>query len=153
MNKVIGYIVILLFVFIVIYTTVRRYNLKTEYLIGQGVIVKAAGKGGKSAGGFNVDFYLSLDGKRYKGSNLYGFDQINAPMINRFFIGKQFPVAYYKNNPHNNQVLILETDFQKFNLPYPDSLNWVKGLTKMKAREWKLLDSNFMDKDSVFFHK
>ena len=39
-------------------------------------------------------------------------------------------------------------DFQKFHLPYPDSLNWVKDLTKMKSREWELLDSNFMDKDT-----
>ncbi len=42
----------------------------------------------------------------------------------REFIGKYFPVMY---DPKfgTSQLLVEPDDFKEFNLPYPDSLNWV----------------------------
>lgn len=44
----------------------------------------------------------------------------------RDFQGKSFPIIYYPQNPEYNHVLISPVDFKKYNMKFPDSLNWVK---------------------------
>jgi len=41
---------------------------------------------------------------------------------------KSFPVIYNVQDPTKNRILIFPSDFAKFNLPYPDSLSWVKKI-------------------------
>lgn len=42
------------------------------------------------------------------------------------FMGKPFPVIYEKGNPYNCEFLMVPEEFQKINMPFPDSLNWVR---------------------------
>ena len=149
MNKFLGYTIFIALIFGFFWAEVGQCNLKNKYLIGEAVIINADARGGTSSGGFWIDFVLIIGDKYYNGSSMYHLNKLKVRMVRKFFIGRRFPVAYYRKNPNNNQLLILESDFQKFHLPYPDSLNWVKDLTKMKSSEWELLDSNFMDKDTI----
>jgi hypothetical protein len=44
------------------------------------------------------------------------------------FVNKNFPVIFSKNKTNVNEILIFPKDFEKYKLPYPDSLIWVKKL-------------------------
>ncbi|MNL81951.1 hypothetical protein D3C87_2092070 [compost metagenome] len=44
------------------------------------------------------------------------------------FENKNFPVIYTPDNADLNRMLILESDFNEFDLQYPDSLKWVRPL-------------------------
>ena len=55
------------------------------------------------------------------------FKKIQALMFK-----KRFPVIYNSNDPTKNSILVFPDDFSNFNLPYPDSLTWVKALIDEK---------------------
>lgn len=44
------------------------------------------------------------------------------------FVNKRFPVVFSKMKPEINEILIFPKDFEKYNIPFPDSLQWVKKL-------------------------
>jgi hypothetical protein len=44
------------------------------------------------------------------------------------FINKAFPVAFSSKNPETSYLLVFPKDFKKFDLPFPDSLQWVNEL-------------------------
>ncbi len=48
--------------------------------------------------------------------------------IGRDLYESSFPVIYNVKNPEQSAILIFPSDFEKFNLSYPDSLNWVKKI-------------------------
>ena len=63
----------------------------------------------------------------YNGNTIYSHGNAHkeyAPLKN-FIINKQFPVIYSTVNPNYNMILILPEDFKDYNVPFPDSLNWV----------------------------
>jgi hypothetical protein len=71
---------------------------------------------------------VSLDLKYefyYKGEKKIGADAFNDFRGNPDFVGRYFPVIYYPGWGGHNQLLITPSDFKEFNLPFPDSLNWV----------------------------
>lgn len=71
----------------------------------------------------NFSFRFSVDGVDYNIAQVvYGVDIA----FGNEFMGKTFPLIYEKGNPSNCELLILPVNFQHINLPYPDSLNWVK---------------------------
>jgi hypothetical protein len=43
-----------------------------------------------------------------------------------YFSNRWFPFVYKKDETSLNRILIEPSDFKKVNLPFPDSLNWVK---------------------------
>ena len=47
----------------------------------------------------------------------------NVKKVN-IFIGKQFPMAY-SEQINKGQILITPENYKEFNIPFPDSLNWV----------------------------
>ena len=64
-----------------------------------------------------------------------GIDIIWGSKLNNDFrlmkdkiIYHHFPVIYNKDDPEDNVMLITPEDFQSFNIPFPDSLLWIKGL-------------------------
>jgi hypothetical protein len=44
------------------------------------------------------------------------------------FVNKSFPVIFSKNKPNVNEILIFPKDFERYKMPYPDSLIWVNKL-------------------------
>lgn len=43
----------------------------------------------------------------------------------RQFVGKYFPVVYSKIDTSISELIVEPEDFKRFNIPFPDSLNWV----------------------------
>lgn len=119
-----------LFLFIVIGSCIgliRQCNLKDVHSLGSAEIYNCKGGGGRTTG-FWIEFTIEIDGKSYKGASLITSSDINIPMVRKYFMGKTFPAVYYPSNPSNSNILILPSDFEKYNYIFPDSLNWVKRL-------------------------
>ncbi|MDH7463466.1 hypothetical protein QEG73_19355 [Chitinophagaceae bacterium 26-R-25] len=41
-------------------------------------------------------------------------------------IGNTIPIVYLKDNPERTRLLLTDLAFKYTNLPFPDSLNWLK---------------------------
>ena len=77
-------------------------------------------------GGIQMKYSFIYNGKEYTGGRKYFISNAYADS----FLGYSFPVAFDKNNPSQNTVLLLPADFHEFNLDFPDSLEWVVILDK-----------------------
>ena len=113
----IGFIAILLLLCLFIFCRNRmQYDLKRN-----GIMVKAriarVNIGGKGSGGFQCNF--NFQGKTYEEPSP---STLNSGVYD--FIGKTFP-AIYSPKYEALEILITPTDFEKFDIPFPDSLNWV----------------------------
>ncbi len=105
-----------LFIVLIIWRNTNQNDLKKN-----GVIVEAqiltVNSGGRTSGGFQCLI-------TYKGEN----KELPSPssLVNSkiYFIGKTFP-AMYLPSKDILEILITPRDFEKFNIPFPDSLNWV----------------------------
>ncbi|WPQ66305.1 hypothetical protein SIO70_15700 [Chitinophaga sancti] len=65
----------------------------------------------------------------YVGGVKYSFSQVVREVNRAYaddFVGKTFPVIYEKENPSNCELLLVPENFQQINMPFPDSLNWVR---------------------------
>jgi len=69
-------------------------------------------------------FYLVFEYKVDKKN--YTKEQGQYSRCESEFIGKYFPVIYYKNNPKHSQMLVALSDFEKWRVRYPDSLSWTE---------------------------
>ncbi|MNE93942.1 hypothetical protein D3C80_1918520 [compost metagenome] len=74
-------------------------------------------------GGPDFTYEFKVNNIEYKNSTVKlafslgeGYDLLNF----------NFPVIYQKSNPDNCQLLITPYEFKEYNIPYPDSLNWVR---------------------------
>lgn len=105
----------------------RKWQIenKNEITVGQVYHYSYAGRG--NAGGFWVDFKITINGKEYHSSTRYLSEDFNC---NNDFIGKTFPVVYNPGHPSISSILIIPSDFAHYNYAYPDSLNWVKNYIK-----------------------
>ncbi len=113
-------IAIVIFGFLFIFLIFLRYYQQND-LKEHGVIVNAkivmVNFGGKVSGGFEC--VINYNGEEKK---LPSPSSIRKGSID--FISKTFP-AMYLPGKDMLEVLITPKDFEKFNLPFPDSLNWV----------------------------
>jgi hypothetical protein len=50
--------------------------------------------------------------------------------LRNYIAGKSFPVIFNRKDPLVNHILIVPEDFKLFNIPYPDSLEWVSDILK-----------------------
>ena len=105
-----------LFIVLIIWRNANQNDLKKN-----GVLVEAqiltVNSGGRTSGGFECLI-------TYKGEK----KELSSPSTlvkgSVYFIGKTFP-AMYLPGKDILEILITPRDFEKFNIPFPDSLNWV----------------------------
>jgi hypothetical protein len=105
----------------------RKWQIVKSHKIGIGKIYRYTYGGRGHAGRFFVDFRTTIDGREYTGSSTYLMEDFNC---NDDFIGKTFPVVYSPEYHSISSMLIIPSDFARYNYPYPDSLNWVKKYIK-----------------------
>ncbi|MBN8832917.1 MAG: hypothetical protein J0H76_00930 [Sphingobacteriales bacterium] len=114
-NKASFYSVLILFLIFVALLFVSQRNLKTNGILltatttHWGVVVK----------GYDLNYNFFYNGEKKTGNN--SIDKIRGL---KDFEGKYFPVIY---DPKYgiSQILIDPAEFKKYNVPFPDSLNWV----------------------------
>lgn len=74
-------------------------------------------------------YTFDLDGFSYQSESSNSGIGSDYPSLSSQLIGKSFPVIVNKDVPKKyNKILITPADFKNFNLPYPDSLLWVKTI-------------------------
>jgi hypothetical protein len=75
-------------------------------------------------GGIRIDYEFYHKGKKIKGSGLYF---IYSAYMYKFY-SRNFPVIYTPDNTAVNRMLIVKSNFNDFDMQYPDSLKWVLPL-------------------------
>jgi len=113
---------------IIIVTTIRREKEKTLLLNNHLLI-----QGQTSSFGYNIkssrssaSFFFKVDKKIYQGSfshsdfchRLSNSEKDSLKCV-------KFPVIYYPNDPKINMMLLKKWHYEKFNVPYPNSLGGV----------------------------
>jgi len=106
----------LLFILLIFLRHHRQNDLKKNGVIVNAKIVMV-NFGGKVSGGFEC--VINYNGEEKKLSSPSSIRKGSTD-----FIGKSFP-AMYLQRKDVLEILITPKDFEKFNLSFPDSLNWV----------------------------
>ena len=103
-------------ILVIILRNTSQSDFKKNGLLINAQIIKVV-IGGKPAGGFLCRFTYNDEVKE---------NSTPTSLKKGYFdmIGKTFP-AMYSPKMGSFEILITPTDFEKFNIPFPDSLNWV----------------------------
>ena len=124
-NVVGGSILILAFIYS-FYNSHRHVDdLRKERIITNAIVTGT--KTGKSNRFITYRFnYKKGTFDESKGASPFSFSEIN-----RFLVGKPFPLIVSKTDMAVNDLLITKSDFEKYNLAYPDSLKWLCDSLKL----------------------
>jgi hypothetical protein len=124
MSLVTGFIAFLVFgmAYNLLNTNIQKKRIRRNMQIVQGGEIVKIERLPKSYKSYSVRFVFNAQGKEYRGAiiNAYLFNT-KVPLRD-----KKFPVVYESNNTHNAFILIKPEDFEYFDIPFPDSLNWVE---------------------------
>jgi hypothetical protein len=93
----------------------RKDKLKNDYILLTCKIISITSNF-RSTASFQCELF-------YKGERKVIGSDSNVEK-KRLFIGKYFPIAY-SPEIDMGQILISPKDFKKYNIAFPDSLNWV----------------------------
>lgn len=116
-NKLALYIFIALVVLCVVYAFYRSSDLKRNGVILQGQILKSA---------FSAKSSVMLFKYRFVYNNKTYEDYSPAGVTNSTeFVGKIFPVRF-SSKTGRSEILITPRHFKRYNIPHPDSLEWIK---------------------------
>jgi hypothetical protein len=94
----------------------RDSKLKSNHNISNGRIVDVLDR---AKSGFGVEYTFLVNNKEYQGSTILIVRSRDG------LIGKNVPVIYWPDNPNINRLLFFSYDWEKYNLQFPDSMNWV----------------------------
>ena len=79
-----------------------------------------------SRGGINYDYKYSYKDKEFTGgSTIFISTYYKDSLLN-----KEFPVIIDSLEPSTSMILIQKLDFSKFDMEFPDSLNWIEKIVK-----------------------
>ena len=99
----------------------KKNVLKETKVIVTGQIYKT---GILQFGDLSVDYKYVVDGEEFKGSTGLGLSAQYGDLV----LGKYFPVVFSSLDTNNSDILIQPSDFERYNIPIPDSLAWVRNL-------------------------
>jgi len=118
---IIPFISIMVMVCLFVGYMIKGDELKQNAVLTTGTVLKFH-RDYRSNGG-SIRYVFDSGGKQYENTGgyprLYSDDGYN-------FEGKVFPVVYDHGDPGNSRMLITPGDFKTYNIPFPDTLNWVK---------------------------
>ncbi len=126
----IGYYIFVLFIILgSILALLNRYLLKTNNEVTQGQVVEISSGGRYHPGQIWVDYTFIVNGIQCKSSTLIETIQVNQKDLEKYFVGKKFPVIYNPQfstsyNPISDMLIFPDT-FAEFKKEFPDSLKWV----------------------------
>lgn len=115
---------IVIFFTIVLYSTNKR-TIKMAGVTNNSKILKARVIGTEHSGNRNNSLKIIV---KYEYLNTeYETEEVKyqletyTPVIN-----KEFPIIIDSLNVSNSYILVSPSDFNRFNISFPDSLNWIK---------------------------
>ena len=113
-----GLILIGVFLCFYIFGKIRTNEIKTHLRLCNGYVYETSIQ---HRGWVNLAYEFQVNGKRFKELKVLGVPSTHRKM----FLDRNFPVVYSLDNIDFNDMLIVPEDFQKYNISFPDSLNWV----------------------------
>lgn len=72
--------------------------------------------------GYEVKYEFYFEGQFYFGA----YSSSNIATLKNNINDKWFPVIFKVDDPVKNQIMIMPEDFDKFGVPFPDTLYWIK---------------------------
>jgi hypothetical protein len=110
-------------IFFVIHLSSQKENreIKEDLIITNGTVYdsRMAHKGG-----VNIFYYFFVDGKHIKQTKTLSI----SSSFRSIFLNRTFPVVYSSKNPELNRMLVLKSDFKRFEIPFPDSLKFLNEM-------------------------
>ena len=76
-----------------------------------------------SKGDVTFSYTFNIGYKEYQGGTIIGDLADHHSIMHRFF-----PVVYDSTDIDINDILVRPSDFERFGIPFPDSLEWVKQI-------------------------
>jgi hypothetical protein len=122
---------VLAFMFIAFYLynehekNIRISELLKNCQTTNGTILEYSYDGYKHGSSLKFSFYFNHI-KYSSAASEVSFWKSDYYGMRSYLIGKSFPVIFNVNNPELNKILITPMDFRFYNLPFPDSLQWVR---------------------------
>ncbi len=102
----------------VIRSNEEEKKLKANPCFSIAKIINAYYNIGKGSDGIHVDYEFYHENKKITGHEIY----YGTGPKKKYFLNKSFPVIYLKEDPTINQIMIVWQEYEKYNLPQPDSL-------------------------------
>ncbi len=103
-----------------------KRSIKSNMQIVQGGKVIKIERLPKASNLYAVVFKFSVNAINYEGKIKNGYFKSEVSDVKN----NSFPVAYQKDDVTNAFILIKPEDFEYFDIPFPDSLNWVEQALK-----------------------
>jgi hypothetical protein len=120
--RIISYASVILTVILYLYFHYRKIN--RIYFNGKvtSAYVYEINYGSLKGSKIVIKYYYYVNGKKY-------YDGVDAGLnyyVRDSMLHSYFPLVYDSTKPKNNELMISEKPWQKLNLNFPDSLNWLK---------------------------
>jgi hypothetical protein len=116
-NRIVLYVLVGFAVLAVVWTLIRNNDLQKNGIILNGRVLKDAFATKSSVMEFKYQFIYK--DKAYEDYSPAGVTNSSA------FIGKTFPIRFSPETGRS-EILITPRHFERYDIPYPDSLEWVK---------------------------
>lgn len=126
MNKIAWVLIFVIILAISIILAVRSNQKRISDILespsyADGSLIDIRFEKGKTTIG---DFTFKVSGVQYQSSKGDG----RLQHLSKFVFNRKFPVIYNTHDPRKNDLLIFPSDFEKYNVVFPDSLNWIRKL-------------------------
>jgi hypothetical protein len=123
-NLVLG-LIIMIAILVIGYSKGKDYTgkIRTNMQMANAQVIKSSMA---HRGGVVIDYIFYYDNIEYQNQETLAI----YSGLRDIFVNKSFPVVFSGTQPKYSQILLLPTDFQKYSLTYPDSLNWLKTLVE-----------------------
>ena len=129
---------ILFFIFFLcafLYGIKERDNLKKRKKVTIGTIT-----GTKFVKGKYITYSYAIDTITFRRKYKIGYSTfegmsrttISDGIVDKYLMNRQFPVVYDSLDFFKSDILISESDFLYYKIPYPDSLNWAIAILEQK---------------------
>jgi len=123
-DSVLGIIIISIIVLVAINKRKKnKKEIQADMQFTSGKIMKSSMS---HRGGVKIEYIYYYNNIEYQDEETMGI----YSGLKDVFPNKYFPVVFSGSQPQINQMLILPEDFDRYNLKYPDSLNWIKAVVR-----------------------
>ncbi len=111
--------------FIIVVGSIFKKALIKNHKESVAKITEGSYGGRGHSGTISLIFKFNVEGREIEGNAAFNSSELYYSDVEKFIVGKTFPVVYNPNSPHSNHLLIRKKDFEQFNVPFPDSMKWV----------------------------
>jgi hypothetical protein len=120
-KDILGFILLLIFIYTLV-IVIKRDDYKEYRRNGIVTTAKVIKADSDYKGRLEVTYVFTVNKISYQNRRVFSGIRLSAinPILNKYF-----PVVYLKGNYNKNQLLLSPYNFNKMQIPFPDSLTWI----------------------------